>query len=425
MGLSGTEAGSAVIQKPIDFRELLENVLPLDELEAADRVRIRRALDAGTPGGIAQAAQLALTELEQRGALRRLSSERAGIRYETRDALDVITVPAPASPDAPAGVSRHARHDLPARTRTGLDQIRRLLRLDDHVLFGESGLRDAVAALAAPLAQIGRELLGASELKFVPAADGDAESDGARPGRFAQRDAAAVFHHAERSRLWTAVVDGSGTVRGHLEARADTPNAFTPEAFSLLSLLADHTADLLERSDRIEHLVFVDPMTGVYNRSYFDLQLHNEIARADREGASMALCIVDVDDFKAFNTRYGYEAGNTVLTEVAHALKRGVRPFDTVARWGGEEFAVLLTAPVQATDVLTICERLRSRIGDLELELTGLDRQRHRVNVTVSLGVAMSPDHARTAEDVWRAANQALLVAKKPPKNQVVFYSAG
>ena len=164
-------------------------------------------------------------------------------------------------------------------------------------------------------------------------------------------------------------------------------------------------------------------MTSVYNRSYFDLQLQNEIARAARERAPMALCIVDIDNFKSFNTRYGYEAGNVVLTRVAQALKHGVRPFDTVARWGGEEFGVLLTAPVQAVDVGTVCERLRALVSDQEIELTGLDGKRHGVRVTASFGVAMSPDHGRSGEDLWRAANQALLIAKQPPKNQVVFYS--
>jgi diguanylate cyclase (GGDEF)-like protein len=138
----------------------------------------------------------------------------------------------------------------------------------------------------------------------------------------------------------------------------------------------------------------------------------------------MALCIADIDDFKSFNTEFGYEAGNEVLTQVAQALKHGVRPFDTVARWGGEEFAVLLTSPVQAEDVRAICERLRTAVQRLDLTLEGLDRRRQRVHVTLSIGVALLPDHAENTQDLWRAANQALLAAKRPPKNQVVFYDS-
>jgi diguanylate cyclase (GGDEF)-like protein len=100
-----------------------------------------------------------------------------------------------------------------------------------------------------------------------------------------------------------------------------------------------------------------------------------------------------------------------------------VRPFDTVARWGGEEFAILLTSPVHAHDVVAVSERLRSMVERLGVELEGLDRRRHAVGVTMSMGVALFPDHAQSADDLWRAANQALLRAKRPPKNKVIFYT--
>ena len=171
--------------------------------------------------------------------------------------------------------------------------------------------------------------------------------------------------------------------------------------------------------------MFIDPLTSAYNRSYFDLQVRNEMARAQRRSASIAMCIVDIDDFKSFNTMFGYEAGNQVLVQVAQALRSEVRPFDTVARWGGEEFAVLLTAPVIEQDVRTISERLRNAVERQVVRIDALDGTTHRVVVTVSIGVAMYPEHQATAADLWRAANQALLIAKRPPKNQVVFYSEG
>ena len=133
--------------------------------------------------------------------------------------------------------------------------------------------------------------------------------------------------------------------------------------------------------------------------------------------------IADIDDFKSFNTAFGYEAGNEVLVQVAQALRGGVRPFDTVSRWGGEEFSILLSAPVHAEDVATVCERLRSLVERMPVRIEGLDRRSHKLGVTMSLGVALYPDHADNAADLWRAANQALLKAKHPPKNQVVFYT--
>jgi len=82
---------------------------------------------------------------------------------------------------------------------------------------------------------------------------------------------------------------------------------------------------------------------------------------------------------------------------------------------------VLLTAPVIAEDVVTISERLRSMVERQVVQVEGLDRAPYRITVTVSIGVALFPDHAADAQDLWRAANRALLEAKRPPKNQVVF----
>jgi diguanylate cyclase (GGDEF)-like protein len=225
-----------------------------------------------------------------------------------------------------------------------------------------------------------------------------------------------------RSIAAVAVCAEDQEILGHLEATSSEPEAFGPRELALLALLADGWALAWRRSARIEQLVFVDSLTGAFNRPYFDRQVANEIARAQRDHASFALCIADIDNFKNFNSTYGYEAGNRVLVHVAHTLRTGVRPFDTVARWGGEEFAILLSAPVQGEDVVTICERLRSLVERQIVHVESLDQQIHRVGVSVSIGVALFPDDAGTTADLWRAANQALLRAKLPPKNRVVYF---
>jgi diguanylate cyclase (GGDEF)-like protein len=292
------------------------------------------------------------------------------------------------------------------------------------------------------LDQIGRELLGARELRFVPA-NGVTAGDASGLSEAWVADAlvnpsllyycpdttanAALrgvpLRSGVRSFVLAAVAPAASAPLGVLEVRSGEPEPFGPDALALIALIADCCASALQRAARIERLVFVDPLTGAYNRRYFDLQLNNEMLRAQRESASMALCIADIDDFKSFNSMYGYEAGNQVLAHVAQTLKRGVRPFDTVARWGGEEFSVLLTSPIHAEDVMAISERLRATIEQTPIRLEGLDGRAHRVHVTVSVGVAMFPDHADNPQDLWRAANQALLRAKRPPKNQVVFFN--
>jgi diguanylate cyclase (GGDEF)-like protein len=432
-------------QQNIDFRSLLERVLPLDALPAAERAQVQRALATGVSEQIEQAALLALAHLERRGLVSRLPSDTECdpglVRYQARDRLDIITLRLP-EPLVRDGVRLVPRSSLPPQAQTALVHVRRLMRLDEPLFSSDPRTGDPRAALLAQLDQIGRELLGAGELRFVPANGGAASLAGMMNDRWvnealvhptllfycADTTATAALREAPlrsgvRAFVLAAVAPSGGAPLGVIEVRAPDPEPFTANELALIALIADCCATALERASRIERLVFVDPLTGAYNRPYFDLQLHNEIARAQRESASMALCIADIDDFKAFNSTFGYEAGNHVLVQVAQALRSGVRPFDTLCRWGGEEFAVMLTEPVQLPDVRTISERLRSLVERQNVRVEALDGSMHRVVVTVSIGVAVYPEHEQTPGDLWRAANQALLIAKRPPKNQVVFYS--
>ena len=439
--------GRPMKQKAIDFRELLERVLPLDELPPAGRLDVRRALQDGVVSQLERAAMQALSQLEQRGAVTRLPMAVNGggpvLRYQARDALDVIAIHLPPARQR-EGLLEFPRASLPAQARADLGPVRRLLSLDDRLVSDPGQARPS---LLEPLHEIGREFLTASDIVFIAretdALGGDerlepldarlADEAVATPGAVLYAPdlarvpgaAAAASRRGARALALAAVVGANGEVLGHLEALSAAADPYRPEDLALVALLADTVAGLVERAARIEKLVFVDALTGVYNRAYFDQQVQVEMARAQREQSSMALCIADIDDFKSFNTAYGYEAGNQVLVQAAQALKHAVRPFDIVARWGGEEFVVLLTAPVAAEDAEAISERLRATVERQVVQIDALDRQSHRVGVTVSVGVALFPDHASTAQDLWRAANQALLDAKRPPKNRVVFFGAG
>jgi diguanylate cyclase (GGDEF)-like protein len=434
-------------RKHIDFRELLERLLPLDELPSADRFRVHRALKTGVSTQLEQAAMIALSRLEQQGAVERLPSDPddsdAGppqLRFRSRDALDVITLELP-EPRERDGVQLLPRASLPAHASAGLEALRRLMRLDDAFVTAE-GAGEARPGLMEHLSEVGREFLAARDVRFFPVSDEteSAESVDAALGLEARGRLDLILYAPDtllsnrlrglasrgvRAVVLAGVSAFDGSPLGHLEILSVEADPFRPEDLAMAALLADSCGGALERAARIEKLVFVDPLTTIYNRSYFDLQLKNEMARARRDGASMALCIVDIDDFKSFNTGYGYDAGNQVLIQVAQSLTHGVRPFDTVARWGGEEFAVLLTAPVQSSDVVEVAERLRTLVGRLTVPLEGLDGRIHEAGVTVSLGVAMFPHHGSDPRELWRTANRALLEAKRPPKNQVVFYSTG
>jgi len=433
-------------QQHIGFRDLLERLLPVDELPSVDRLRVQRALRSGIAVEVERAAMRAIDLLEQQGAIKRLPAEMTAsapmVRYQRRDQHDVITLQLP-GPSVRDGVTIIAKSALPMQAPARLDQVRRLVRLDDPLTFSDPRTGTTRAGLREQLDQAGRELLGSESVRYFARGEDDPGAGDQKP-LDPSLAADALSHHGmlfycpdthrsgalagpargvgTRSLVVVAVTGSDGKPVGLIEVHHPEPDPYRPSDLALVTLLAEFAGGVLERATRIEKLVFVDPLTTAYNRSYYDLQIRNEIARAQREGSSLALMICDIDDFKSFNTSFGYEAGNQVLVQVASALRAGVRPFDTVARWGGEEFAVLLTPPVMEEDVVAISERLRSAVEHTAIRLEGLDGRAHRVNVTVSAGVAMFPDHADNPQDLWRLANQALLQAKLPPKNQVMFF---
>ncbi|HVP39828.1 MAG TPA: GGDEF domain-containing protein [Candidatus Saccharimonadales bacterium] len=211
---------------------------------------------------------------------------------------------------------------------------------------------------------------------------------------------------------------------GVLEAWSRTPGCFTDARLSLLEAAAAEMGVLLRQLLQLQRFVFLDALTGLYNRSYYELQMRRELARAQRDREPLALLLCDVDNFKRFNTLYGYAGGDQVLRGVADILQGTVRPFDSVARYGGEEFVVILSPPVGPEDARTIAERLRHAVDQARFEVVGLDRGRRLVGVTVSVGVALFPQDAQGEADLWRKANESVLRAKASGKNQVHFWSA-
>ena len=222
-----------------------------------------------------------------------------------------------------------------------------------------------------------------------------------------------------------------------LEAWSKTPGFFSDERLGLLNVVAEHATDLLVTLKKLGMLVMIDELTGVYNRPYFGRQLDREIARAYREGRPMSLIIGDLDDFKQLNDLYGYEAGNAVLREISQTLASSVRPFDTVARWGGEEFALILSPETTPTEARDICERLRLKVQNLAIVVPTLEGHESAVRVTMSLGGAMfpgdvslrvdrtrgldAPGREKISHELWTRANMNLRQAKSLGKNQAVL----
>ncbi|MBC7897376.1 MAG: GGDEF domain-containing protein [Cytophagaceae bacterium] len=158
-----------------------------------------------------------------------------------------------------------------------------------------------------------------------------------------------------------------------------------------------------------------DPLTGVFNRRFFDDYILSEIARAARFQGRMAVAMIDVDWFKQFNDRYGHAAGDRALKNVARAMQLAVRRSDLVARYGGEEFVVLLRE-TDAAQALERVEQIRRAIQEEPHEVGDA----HPVNITVSAGVAAWPEDGNTVGDLMATADRRLFQAKDAGRNQVV-----
>lgn len=185
----------------------------------------------------------------------------------------------------------------------------------------------------------------------------------------------------------------------------------------IVSQLSASGVQSARRLAELERQCITDGLTGIYNRRHFDTQLEIEQQRARRQGQPLALLLIDVDYFKRFNDQYGHQAGDEVLRAVSQQIQALSRSGDVVARYGGEEIAII--APNTSLKQARIqAERLREAIAETEFALDEMAHSKAKVTVSIGISQAVEQDFANL-DALLKRADQALYSAKSNGRNRV------
>jgi diguanylate cyclase (GGDEF)-like protein len=181
--------------------------------------------------------------------------------------------------------------------------------------------------------------------------------------------------------------------------------------------VADRTAELVTSHRQLEEIAYFDVLTNTPNRRMFVEEFRKRLANA-KHSDPFTLLLIDLDFFKHVNDRYGHDAGDTVLIEIASRLKAEVRQTDCVARLGGDEFAILLFAPIDTRAIEAICNRILNSIA------VPIRYKHMKLQVGCSIGIARFPSDGKTQEGLYKSADMALYEAKQSSRNTFCWHKA-
>jgi diguanylate cyclase (GGDEF)-like protein len=221
------------------------------------------------------------------------------------------------------------------------------------------------------------------------------------------------FFAESASRLRIPLVS-FGQALGVLALDSSQPDAFRDGDLESLESVADICATAIQNAhyvERVKQLAYLDGLTGIFNRRFFELRITEEIERARRYGTGMAVIMADIDQFKRLNDEFGHVLGDEVLRQVSSLFNQQLRKIDVVCRYGGEEFGILLTQ-TNAQHAMNIAEKLRRVVA--AWQFPGVPR-----TVTISAGTAAFPDQGITRDELVRSADAALYAAKMAGRNKV------
>ncbi len=217
------------------------------------------------------------------------------------------------------------------------------------------------------------------------------------------REAAAFFHHKNGHRVSTtvkssAIRDESGTIIGAVEVFND--NSLNFENLEMLKILKKEA--------------LVDPLTGIVNRRYLENRLTASFNAYQRYGWKFGILFMDIDHFKNINDTFGHNNGDNVLKVLSQTLIKNTRSFDTVGRWGGEEFIGIIEN-VNKDELLKISEKLRSLVDASSIKLEGFE---NNINTTISIGATISKPED-SPETIIKRADELMYESKQAGRNRV------
>jgi diguanylate cyclase (GGDEF)-like protein len=199
--------------------------------------------------------------------------------------------------------------------------------------------------------------------------------------------------------------------------------AFGKEALRVASFLYEHASRALENAmlySQAKILTITDDLTNVFNYRYLNNILDRELVRAQRLNSSMSVLFLDLDSFKEVNDHHGHLLGSKILVELAGLLKGAVRQVDAVARYGGDEYIVVLT-DTNSKGAMIVAERIRQMVEDY----TFTEGEGYPIKLTISIGVASYPEHGVNKVEILHLADEAMYKGKYGKKNIVYVATPG
>jgi diguanylate cyclase (GGDEF)-like protein len=205
-----------------------------------------------------------------------------------------------------------------------------------------------------------------------------------------------------------------------------TGEIFSGEDLIMLRSFASYASIALERSTyyslagHLRELSITDVLTGLFNRRYFEERFYEELHRSERHNLSFSLAMIDIDDFKLFNDTEGHLAGDEILRSIAYIAKDTLRIIDVIARFGGEEFAVIMPQ-TEKGEAFLVTERIRTSIKE---QITRTWGNFPREAVTISIGIATYPVDGQDRKELIRSADRALYRAKIEGKDRTILWES-